>query len=57
MIKVSELIKSYVSVYAASKALKISATQLHRWVKAGAMVDEEGQVWIKTRGYVGRVEK
>lgn len=52
MKSITELTKAYKSVYAAAKALKTNQTQLQRWVHAGAMVDADGNVWIKTKGKI-----
>ena len=48
MRKVKEMATPYVSRAAASKAAGINQCQFDRWVQAGALVDEGGQVWIKT---------
>jgi hypothetical protein len=50
--QVSELIKPYKSIYAAAKALEVSQTQLQRWIDAGALVDEAGDIYIKTKGSI-----
>ena len=43
-----EILSAYKSFYDAEKNLGIFAAQLKRWADAGAMVDAEGNVWIKT---------
>ena len=48
MREVKKMAAPYVSRAAASKAAGINQTQFDRWVQAGALVDEDGQVWIKT---------
>lgn len=50
MTPIKDYIDHYGTVYAASKSTGIHAQQLHRWIKAGAMVDSDGQVWIKAKG-------
>jgi hypothetical protein len=47
---IKELLSAYKSMYAASKELGISAVQLSRWASNNAMVDDEGGIWIKTKG-------
>jgi hypothetical protein len=47
---IKELLGVYKSMYAASKELNISAMQLSRWVNSNAVVDDEGGIWIKTKG-------
>ena len=48
MRQVKQMAAPYVSRYAASKAVGIQQYQLDRWMQAGALVDNDGQVWIKT---------
>tara|TARA_R110000796_G_C14215910_1_gene393920 strand:+ start:38 stop:211 length:174 start_codon:yes stop_codon:yes gene_type:complete len=48
MRKINDLLKPYKSYYAANKVLGVGVGQLHRWDKMDAMVDDNGQVWIKT---------
>ena len=48
MRQVKEMADPYVSRAAASKAAGVNQTQFDRWVQAGALVDDDGQVWIKT---------
>lgn len=49
---VKDLAKQYSTANAAAVALKVHPTQLKRWIEAGALVDENGNVWIKTKGSV-----
>lgn len=49
MKSIKQLIDQDQSTYAAAKAFNVTATQLHRLIEAGAMVDESGQVWIKSK--------
>tara|TARA_R110000744_G_scaffold65874_1_gene134794 strand:- start:1117 stop:1296 length:180 start_codon:yes stop_codon:yes gene_type:complete len=50
MRKIKTLLKPYKSLYAAKKDLNIykDSSQLQRWLTIGALVDSDGQVWIKT---------
>ena len=47
---IKSLLTKYKSFYAADKelGLNVSQSQMQRWSKMGAMVDRDGQVWIKT---------
>ena len=47
---IKSLLTKYKSFYAADKelGLNVSQMQMQRWSKMGAMVDSDGQVWIKT---------
>lgn len=36
---------------------KLHRNQIARWVKAGALVDEDGNVWIKTKGKIKYTNK
>lgn len=47
---ISDLAKQYSTVNAAAVALKVHPTQLKRWIESGAMVDDCGNIWIKTKG-------
>ena len=38
------------TVYEAAKQTGKSETQLHRWVKRGALIDSEGNIWTKPKG-------
>lgn len=40
----------YNSVYEAAKQTGKSETQLHRWIKRGALIDSQGNVWTKPSG-------
>lgn len=46
---ISEFLRRYKSVYAASYATGVSATQLHRLRDKGAIVAPDGTVWIKSK--------
>jgi len=50
MINLKRHLSKYKSLYEASKATGIHAQQLARWIKAGALIDKDGQVWIKSKG-------
>ena len=43
-----EITSKYRSMYAAAKALNVTAMQLKRLVDKGALVDDEGNVYIKS---------
>ena len=47
---IKSILIKYKSFYAADKelGLNVSQMQMQRWSKMGAMVDSDGQVWIKT---------
>lgn len=49
MISIKEELAKYKSIYAAANATKVGAMQLHRLSDANALVDESGQVWIKSK--------
>jgi len=49
MKKIKQLLTRYKSQYAAGKANKVTATQLDRLTLVGALVDDDGQVWIKSK--------
>ena len=40
----------YGTVYEAAKQTGKSETQLYRWIKKGALIDSEGNVWTKPSG-------
>lgn len=42
--------ETYDTVYNAAKQTGKSETQLHRWIKKGALIDSEGNVWTKPSG-------
>ncbi|MBS97056.1 MAG: hypothetical protein CMI01_00285 [Oceanospirillaceae bacterium] len=42
--------EQYISVYEAAKQTGKSETQLHRWIKKGALIDSDGNVWTRPRG-------
>lgn len=44
----SQITSQYRSMYAAAKDLNVSAMQLKRLVGKGALVDDEGNIYIKS---------
>ena len=48
MRKVSTLLMPYKSFYAAEKDLYLELKKLKRWSEGDALVDDKGQVYIKT---------
>ena len=46
---IKKYLSKHKSTYAAAKYHEVVAIQLHRLVDAGAIVDETGQVWIKSK--------
>ena len=48
MREVKKMAAPYVSRAAAARAAGINQCQFDRWIQAEALVDEDGQVWIKT---------
>ena len=42
--------QTYGTVYEAAKQTGKSETQLHRWIKKGALIDSKGNVWTKPSG-------
>jgi len=52
MIKLKEITDKYPSLYQAGKSLNKHPEQLKRWVSNGALVDDRGGVYIKTKGYI-----
>jgi len=46
---INEHLVMHKSTYAAAKYHEVKALQLHRLASAGALVDESGQVWIKSK--------
>ena len=46
---INQVLQQHKSIYAAGKHHEVKATQLHRLADAGALVDETGQVWIKSK--------
>lgn len=55
MIKIRDIVAKYKSTYAAGKDLGINPAQLRRWVNLDAQVEDNGDVWIKTKGNVGKL--
>ena len=49
MKKVSDVVALYKSVHAASVDLGTSAPQMRNLIDGGALVDSDGQVWIKSK--------
>lgn len=49
MKQIGDIIGKFKSVYSAAKHYKVLANQISRLIKAGAIVDESGQVWIKSK--------
>lgn len=54
---IKQITDKYKSTYAAAKELNVTATQLHRLVGADAMVDESGQVWIKSKTVLNKKQE
>lgn len=48
MTPLSQITSQYRSMYAAAKALNVSAMQLKRLVDKDALVDDEGNIYIKS---------
>lgn len=48
MTPLAQITSKYRSMYAAAKALDVSAMQLKRLVDKGALVDDEGNIYIKS---------
>jgi len=46
---IKQYLSQHKSTYAAAKYHQVDAIQLHRLEDAGAIVDETGQVWIKSK--------
>ena len=46
---ITEELSRYKSVYAASAATGVKATQLHRLIDKGALVEPDGTIWIKSK--------
>lgn len=49
MKSIKQILQQHKSTYAAAKYHQVTATQLQRLEEAGALVDETGQVWIKSK--------
>ena len=49
MKQIKQVLTRYKSQYAAAKANEVTATQLDRLTLVGALMDDEGQVWIKSK--------
>ena len=48
MRQVKQMTWAYVSTAAGCREVGLNSDQFRRWVQAGALVDDNGQVWIKT---------
>ena len=57
MKSIKEITGKYPNLHSAGKATGIHAQQLKRWLDNGAMVDDEGNVYIKTKGCIAIKEK
>ena len=47
---IKDIVAKYKNTNAASLDLGINSVQLTRWINMGALVDTDGQIWIKTKG-------
>jgi IS30 family transposase len=54
---VSDLVRKYGSLRKTGKVLNRCHATVDRWVKAGALIDNDGAVWIKTAQTEWRGEK
>jgi len=52
MQKLKKITDTYKSMYAAGKDLEIDATQLRRLVNSGALVTDDGEIYIKSKAKV-----
>jgi len=57
MTPLSQITAKYRSMYAAAKDLNVSAMQLKRLVDKVALVDDEGNVYIKSATKIDRQDK
>jgi len=48
MKQISDLVRKYGSLRKTGKVLNRCHATVDRWVKAGAKIDSDGAVWIKT---------
>ena len=46
---INQIVATYRSTHAASVALGTSAPQMRNLIDCGALVDDNGQVWIKSK--------
>lgn len=46
---INQVLQQHKSTYAAAKHHEVAAIQLTRLADSGALVDESGQVWIKSK--------
>jgi len=49
MKKLTEILSNFKSMYAAQRALGVRDTTLVRLEAKGAMVDDDGNIWIKSK--------
>lgn len=52
MIKLKTITDKYKSVYAAGTALNVNSVQLQRWINNDAHINDEGRLYIQTKGFV-----
>ena len=52
MKELKTITQQYKSMYAAGKDLEIDATQLRRLVNSGALVTDDGEIYIKSKAKV-----
>ncbi len=45
---IADLVVKYKTTYRVAKLLGKTPTSVIRWVNAGALIDEQGNVWIQT---------
>ncbi len=45
---IADLVVKYKTTYRVAKMLGKTPTSVVRWVSAGALIDEQGNVWIQT---------
>jgi hypothetical protein len=45
---IADLVAQYKTTYRVAKLLGKTPTSVIRWVNAGALIDEHGNVWIQT---------
>lgn len=57
MTPLKQLMSDYDSRHAFAKAKDLHAHQVKRWLDNGAMVDGDGNVYIRTKGYIAIKEK
>lgn len=57
MKSIKKYLSNHKSMYAAAKYHNVAAYQLSRLADAGAIVDESGQVWIKSKTVLNKQEE